>query len=183
MAKWASSRSKVIELKKFVYENELTSWMIDKSDWLIPADGPLAKPYFTLGQSMWDEQVIGLGSASLYGKEHPIAVSATQGALMLHTLFAEDELVPGAEISAGGFEGVIAKEANLTREFIRLKKGHLESGDLVNKSRECQMVYIDALALGKIAEAPEQEPAPVPSLDYAVLVAEAIEKEKAHANV
>lgn len=86
-------RSSVIQLHKYVKSGEINPRMIDKMYFLIP-NPAIGEPYGLLYQGLAKLKAAGIGSQTLWGKEHPCAVIANQefGVLMLATLHLYEDL-------------------------------------------------------------------------------------------
>src|SRR4051812_29167477 len=90
-------RSPVIDLTKFVKAGEITQKMIEKTYFLLPNPN-LGDTYGVFYQALAQAKRVGVGVQTLWGKEHPCAVLAAEGVLMMWTLHIyEDLLVPDFE--------------------------------------------------------------------------------------
>ena len=129
-------RSATIELKKFVPLDQIKNVMIEKHYFLIP-NKTITDPYGLLYQGLAETRRAGLGSQTLWGKEHPCAVFASSdyegGVLMMATLRLAEDLV------SPDFSAPIPDQTymDLTRLAIQTLSTDLDpSADLVSRSRQ-----------------------------------------------
>lgn len=158
-----------ITLKKFVKATQIHPVMINKIYWLIPSDTPiLAKGYSVLYQALAETKTVGIGSQTLWGKEHPCAIIPNQdytvvptppgGTLQMLTLHVAEDLIP-PDFSAG-IPG--RAEKKLAKDIIASMMGELvPSEDLVSGTRERMLELIAAKIEGREA-AIEKKPQPEP---------------------
>jgi DNA end-binding protein Ku len=162
MAQVKPERVPVIELNKFVKAASIKPTMIEKHYFLQPSDmAPLADPYGQLYSALTKLKVAGVGTQTLWGKEHPCAVVSSQdypqgGVLMMLTLaLAEDLAVPDFSAPIPSKERIASAQAAvaaLTDEF-------RPEEDLVSKSRELMEDAITAKIEGReIAPVAPQKP-------------------------
>lgn len=150
------ARSADITIRKFVKAAELKPMMVANHHFLIPNE-TVNVAYGILYQALLELKAVGIGTQTLWGKEHPCAVAANQdfpghGVLLMHTLNVFEDLVepdftapiPSRE------EKKVAKEliASYTDEFDPVE-------DLVSRSRDLMQELISAKVEGR--ELPEQE--------------------------
>lgn len=99
MANVKPDREPVIVLKKFVKATSIKPVMVDKHYFLKPSEmAALADPYGQLYSALAKLKVAGVGTQTLWGKEHPCAIVANQdyasgGVLMMLTLMLAEDLV------------------------------------------------------------------------------------------
>lgn len=141
-------QSPEISIRKFVKATELQPLMIASHNFLVPNQNVNAA-YGLLYQTLVELKQVGIGTHTLYGKEHPCAVAANQdyesGVLILHTLNVFEDLnvpdfvapIPSRE------EKKTAKEliGTYTAEFV-------PSEDLISVSREEMRAVIAAKIAG-----------------------------------
>lgn len=143
-------RLPTIELKKFVKVTELKPVMIDKHYFLIP-NKTLTDSYGLLYQSLAELKVAGIGTQSLWGKEHPCAVVANRdypegGVLMMQTL------VPAEDLVDPDFAAPIPKASakKLAKEVVTSMTQELSlDADLANESRSRIFAAISAKVEGR----------------------------------
>lgn len=164
LTQFSMGRERLIKLNKFVDAKTIDPLMVEKTYFLGPND-KLHLPYELLSVAMMEAKVAGIGKASLWGKEYPIAVVSDDGVLRLLMLFCADELVSDAEIAAMVNLDVPLEELGMAQQFIEMKRGMLDIGeDLVSDSRQKALLYLAAKAQGATMEPPEVEPEPTVTL-------------------
>jgi DNA end-binding protein Ku len=156
----APGRSPVIRLSKFVKATEIRPVMIDKHYFLIP-NRHQDEGYGLLYQALAATKEAGLGTQTLWGKEHPCAVVASQdypegGVLMMQTLkIAEDLVVP--DFSAPIPSRELKK---LAKELVLASTGSLNPEvDLESASRQTLHAAITTKIEGKELSFPSNEEA------------------------
>lgn len=167
LAELMPPRDPTVKIKKFVRITDIKPTMIADKYWLIPNDLPrLAEAYGTLYQALAETKRAGLGSHSLWGKEHPCAIVPIQdyisgGVLQMQVFHVfEDVIVPDFSAPIPGRE-----EKKMAKQIIEMGSGDLdEPNDLVSESRTRLQQMISARLEGKeIPAAPA--PAPAPEVD------------------
>lgn len=156
MARIVPERSPEIALRKFVKAAELKPLMVASHNFLVPNKSVNAG-YGLLYQTLAELKAVGIGSHTLYGKEHPCAISANQdfpgqGVLMLHSLNVfEDLAVPDFTTPIPSRE-----EKKTAKELIGTYMQPLvPSEDLVSSSRQTTQEFLALKIAG--AELPEAE--------------------------
>ena len=158
-------KSSLIEISKFVPQEEITATMIERSYFLGP-DKSLVEPYELISAVLLGQGVAGLGYATLWKKEFPVAVEAGDGGiLMLRYLFCSDELRSGAEMVASLKATVDPEYVELAEMFVAKKRGHIDADDLRPHARERLTSYLEAKAAGKTIVAPDPVPEPKPTIN------------------
>lgn len=147
----SAGRSRTISLSKFVPVSEVVPWMIEKTYWLTPNE-TLHAPYDLLAKALDELNVCGVGRATLWGKEVPVAIDSMDGVLMLMLLYCEDEMVnftrPEMPVDDASLE--------LAKMWIEGRVNELLPADLTSESRREALSYIEAKANGQAL--PERKP-------------------------
>lgn len=148
-------RAKVITIDKFVPFDQIDDLTYDKTYWLDPNENPaLATPYALLAWAMTEEQVVGIGTQSLWGKESPCAVWVhPSGALAFSTIHCAEDVVSSAEI--------VAKLPILDERFME------KAVELVSASREDLVPEEDLVSPGRVRVA-EYVNSVVAGIDFTV---------------
>jgi DNA end-binding protein Ku len=88
--------TKTIEISGFVHEGEIDPVFYDRSYWLVPKgteEGPV-RAYHLLASAMGKGEHVALGSLVIHSREHPVAIRAREGRLLLSTMLFSHEVRP-----------------------------------------------------------------------------------------
>lgn len=138
----SAERSRMIELAKYVPVGEITPLMIERTYWLTPNE-TLHAPYDLMARALEDLGMAGVGKATLWGKEVPVAVDSQDGVLMLMLLYCADEMVAYERDPDIWVEPDALMLAKL---FIEMRADELSADDLTSESRRRALEYIEAKA-------------------------------------
>lgn len=170
-------RSKLIQVRKFVPEREVDPLFISKTYYLMP-NATIPKAYEILATAMEKSKKVAVGTAVLWGKEHPCMISAIEGVLSLHMLFCASEVVSPAPI-VERFKGVSKEEVGLGVDLIEaLTQPIIPELDFVSQSAETVDEYLLAKAQGLSAELPSYTEQPELSKDVLDTLKESIQAAK-----
>lgn len=137
--------TKEIVISKFVPRNQLLAPMASEHYFLIPGDvGKHA--YSILYRAMSRSKLVALGSEWLFQrKEHPCAVVAINGLLMLQVLHVADDLVePDFAAEVLGSDKHTREEIEFAEALIGTMTGELNLDDLVSGQRKRKEALIAA---------------------------------------
>lgn len=159
-------RSEVIRIKKCITYSDLDELYVDKSYVLKPAS-VLARPYQLLANALGEKEAVGLGSAALWGKEHPIMIySRESGVLVMSMLYCHDELAD-ADVEVPSVFGLVPEEeqelaniwvATMIRDFNPQE-------DLATAQRKLTDEYLASLIQEEKFTLPSKGPEPMPTVD------------------
>jgi DNA end-binding protein Ku len=138
-----------IDVTKFVLYEELDLTMLASQYYLVP-DKVVPGRYGVLYQVLTTMRAAGIGSTTIWGKEHPIAVYPHGGVLMLATLNLHEDLVEP------DFTAPVPSKAALA-EFkprVLALMGHLDPEDLESESRRRKNDLIAARSDGPTTDPP-----------------------------
>jgi DNA end-binding protein Ku len=119
--------TKTIEISGFVHEGEIDPVFYDRSYWLVPKgteEGPV-RAYHLLASAMGKGEHVALGTLVIHSREHPVAIRAREGRLLLSTmLFSHEvrslgdlELPDQAAARTEVVEGAVAIVGELAADF------------------------------------------------------------------
>jgi DNA end-binding protein Ku len=119
--------TKTIEISGFVHEGTIDPVFYDRSYWLIPKgseEGPVRAYHLLVGSMSKGEQVA-LGALVIHSREHPVAIRAREGRLLLSTLLFSHEIrsLDDLELPDGGrarpeaVQGAVAIVQELATDF------------------------------------------------------------------
>lgn len=176
LTKIAAERDKVIQLRKFVPYDQVPELQVEKSYLLAPNE-KLSAPYSLISESLTRNSVVGIGPSSLWGKESPCMVWATEsGSLALSMLFCHDEVTKEDEIVSVLGKGVTEEMQELADQFVGLHIANLEpEKDLVSVTRDLIDEYISAKVQGLDYEIADPSVAPEVTIDINEMLRKSIE--------
>ena len=133
----ALQRSRSIELLRFVDLAEVDPVYFDRAYYLSPADDDVARwPYVLLLETLRETGMAAVGRFVLWGRDNLCLVRASDGALVLETLyFAEDVRSPDEISDAVGDVEVKAEELAIARQLVESLAGSFSPEDFVNEHR------------------------------------------------
>lgn len=86
--------TKTIEVSGFAHEGEIDPVLYDRSYWLVPKggeEGPV-RAYHLLVGAMGKGAHVALGALVIHSREHPVAIRAREGRLLLSTMLFSHEI-------------------------------------------------------------------------------------------
>ncbi|MGH3143030.1 MAG: Ku protein, partial [Gaiellales bacterium] len=148
--------SRAIDIKSFVPADEVDPIYYDRTYFLVPASaGAQRRPYVLLLEAMRDTKTAALGSFVLAGKEKLALIRVRDDALVLETLFVEEDVYSDAEIEeAVGDVKTKKQEVALALQVIDSLAGEFDPKELVSEYRR----DLQALLEEKLAGAPPAKP-------------------------
>jgi DNA end-binding protein Ku len=165
----SDTTSRAIDIRAFVPAAAVDPIYYDRTYFLVPASaGAQRRPYVLLLEAMRETQTAALGSFVLAGKEKLALIRVRDDALVLETLFVEEDVFSDAEIEEA-VEDVKTKkqEVALALQVIDSLAGEFDPKELVSEYRR----DLQALLEEKLAGAPpakpevEEEEAEAPVID------------------
>lgn len=170
----AAPRSDQIVISKFVDEGVLTPFFVEKNYFLIPNE-KLLRPYEIVADALVATGTCGIGTATLWKKEYPVAVVASEDrVLFLLLLFCADEVRSPVEISSMLRHDVTVQEAEMMRFIVEHMKSEASVEDLRSESRDRLMALIEQKTLGDEAVMPTPAKPPEPTVDYMAALKETV---------
>ena len=166
----ALQRSRSIELLRFVELTEVDPVFFDRAYYLAPAEDDVARrPYVLLLDALRETGMAAVGRFVLWGRENLCLVRASDGALVLETLyFAED--VRSVDEIRDAVNGVDVKDDELAvaRQLVESLAGSFTPEDFVNEHRAQIRAMLESKRDGEeiiVAEEVEQPAAVIDIMD------------------
>ena len=166
----ALQRSRSIELLRFVELTEVDPVFFDRAYYLAPAEDDVARrPYVLLLEALRETGMAAVGRFVLWGRENLCLVRASDGALVLETLyFAED--VRSVDEIRDAVNGVDVKDDELAvaRQLVESLAGSFTPEDFVNEHRAQIRAMLESKRDGEeiiVAEEVEQPAAVIDIMD------------------
>ena len=160
--------SRAIDIRSFVPATTVDPIYYDRTYFLIPASaGAQRRPYVLLLEAMRETQTAALGSFVLAGKEKLALIRVRDDALVLETLFVEEDVYSDAEIEEA-VEDVKTKkqEVALALQVIDSLAGVFDPKELVSEYRRDLQALLEEKLAGAPPEKPEvEEEAEAPVID------------------
>ena len=161
----ALQRSRSIELLRFVELAEVDPVFFDRAYYLSPTEDEVARrPYVLLLEALRGTGMAAVGRFVLWGRENLCLVRASDGALVLETLyFAED--VRSADEIREAVSGIDVKddELSIARQLVGSLAGSFTPDDFVNEHREQIRAMLESKRDGEeiVVAAEVEQPAAV----------------------
>ena len=159
--------SRAIEITRFVKADDVDPIYFDRTYFLVPAGTEAQRrPYALLLEAMKESKVAALGSFVLAGKEKLSLIRAKGDALVLETLFVNEDVKSPDEIEeAVASVEVRGPELDLARQIIASLQGPFDPEELRSEYRSSLRELLKAKLEGHELEVPEQKPAETPVID------------------
>jgi DNA end-binding protein Ku len=159
--------SRAIDITRFVPVDEVDPVWFDRTYFLVPASAPAQRrPYVLLLEAMRESGTAALGRFILRGSENLCLIRPKGEALVLETMFVEEDVHSQAEIDeAVGETEVKEPEMALARQVIDSLVGDFDPSELTSDYRRDMRAMLEAKLAGQEISVPEPEPeAPVVDL-------------------
>jgi len=133
----ALQRSRSIELLRFVELADVDPVFFDRAYYLSPADDDVARrPYVLLLEALRETGMAAVGRFVLWGRENLCLVRASDGALVLETLYFAEDVRSADEIRDAVSEiEVKDDELSVARQLVESLAGSFTPEDFVNEHR------------------------------------------------
>jgi DNA end-binding protein Ku len=176
--------SRSIDITRFVPLDDVDPVWFDRTYFLVPASAPAQRrPYVLLLEAMRETGTAGLGRFIIRGSEHLCLIRPKGDALVLETMFINEDVHSQAEIDEAVEETEVKEpELVLARQVIDSLAGEFDPSELTSEYRRDLRAMLEAKLGGEEISVPEPEPeAPVVDLMEALRrsVAELSEKDEA----
>ncbi len=176
----ALQRSRSIELLRFVDLSEVDPVYFDRAYYLAPSDDDVARrPYVLLLDALRETGMAAVGRFVLWSRENLCLVRASEGALVLETLyFAED--VRSADEIRDAVSGVEVKEDELAvaRQLVESLAGTFAPEEFVNEHRAQIRAMLEAKRDGEEIVVAEEAAEPAPVIDIMDALKESLARAK-----
>jgi DNA end-binding protein Ku len=163
----AADSSRTIDITSFVRAEEVDPIWFDRTYYLVPAGAEAQRrPYVLLLEAMKEEGVAALGTFVLAGKEKLCLIRPKGEALVLETLFVQEDVKASDEIDeAVGASEVREPELALAKQIIAGLAAEFEPAELRSEYRASLREMLEAKLEGRELEAPEPAPVETPVVD------------------
>jgi DNA end-binding protein Ku len=158
----APEKSRDIDLRLFVPQDDVSPMYFERSYFLTPADKS-TKAYRLLAETMERKQRVGIATFVMRGKEHLVAIFSEHGILRAETLRFADEIRTPQQI--GLSKKGRAKPAAVRRLESGIKKSEkrtIDTKELRDQYAEAMMALIEKKSARRkgVVESPGAEPRP-----------------------
>lgn len=154
--------TKTIEISGFVHEGEIDPVFYDRSYWLVPKgteEGPV-RAYHLLASAMSKGEHVALGTLVIHSREHPVAIRAREGRLLLSTMLFSHEVRPLEDLELPD-EGLARAEAvDEAVAIIGELASDFHPAGYHDRNRKRLQAIIDRKSKGEPIEPPPAPPAP-----------------------
>jgi len=168
---------KSIQVLGFVSREEIGPLFYDKSYFLGP-DEASVKPFELLRQALVRTDKVAIAQATLWKKEHLVALRPLEGGIVLSLLYYKDEVKESPPVPQTRPLVIIDDELNLAMELIGKLTMEFDPGKYKDRYREALLAMIEAKVEGKeITIPPPSEVSPTVDLMAALKASlEAVKK-------
>lgn len=163
IAKVTPKTSKTMEVLEFVKLDDVDPVYFDASYHLAPDGEAGEKPYHLLTRALEEEQHVAIAKMIRSGREYTVCIRPSGGALMLHTLFYDDEVRSVEGVEPGSVE-IGEQELDLGRMFVQRLAAEWEPSKYHDTYRRALEDLVKAKSEGRETVALPAEAAP-PALD------------------
>jgi DNA end-binding protein Ku len=155
--------SKTIDLESFVDADEIDRLYFEKPYYVAPDGEVAAETYHVITRAMADKGRVGLGRVVISTREHPVAVEPHDGALLLTTLRAANEVRQPEKIEE---DGEVSDEAvSLASMIIDKRSGRFTPKAFHDRYQDALRSLVEAKAKGRKIPLPQSiEPTKVVDL-------------------
>src|SRR6476646_1918521 len=159
-------KTKSIDIEDFVNLDQIDPLYFDKPYYLVPDTGG-AKPYALLVQAMKESGMVAIARMVLRTKEYLVALRAVGDAIVLETLYYNDEVVDPDELEGIPHDvDVSDRELKIARQLIESLATEFEPEQYRDEYRERVLELIEKKAEGQeiVLQPQTEEPAQVVDL-------------------
>lgn len=123
----APPTASTMEILQFVPASEVDPLYLESSYYVAPEEA-VSKPYVLLLQAMSDTRRQAVAKIAMHGREHIVILRPSQGMLVLHTMYFEDELQRSNAPSISAAKQSSPKEIELAKTLISKLSGPFKPG-------------------------------------------------------
>ena len=140
--------AKAMEILEFVQAEEVDPVYFESSYYLVPEEAG-KRPYALLVRAMEESGYLAIAKLTMHNREYTVILRPTQGGLMLHTMFYQDEIRKVEQF--GETAGIQVKEAEVkvAHQLIEALAGRFEPGKYFDTFEENVKKLIQARLEGK----------------------------------
>jgi DNA end-binding protein Ku len=145
--------SKTIDLESFVDADEIDRLYFEKPYYVAPDGEVAAETYHVITRAMADKGRVGLGRVVISTREHPVAVEPHDGALLLTTLRAANEV---RQPETNGEDEEVSDEAvGLASMIIDKRSGRFNPKAFHDRYQDALRALVEAKAKGRKLPPPQ----------------------------
>ncbi len=157
-----------VELLGFVDAEEINPLFLDKTYFLGPGKGG-EKAYELLRRTLEEEGKVGLGKVAIRTREHLAAVRSVDGALVMQTLYYDDEVRSTDEIpDLPKNVRVAPAEKKMAEQLVGSMATGFEPGEYKSEYKQALAKLVKAKLAGRPLAEPEEAPRKVIDLQEAL---------------
>jgi DNA end-binding protein Ku len=146
---------------QFVRDQEVDPIYFESSYYVAP-DETVSKPYELFLQALTETRYEAIAKVTMHNREHTVVIRATDGGLLLHTLFYPNELRAANRPDVKSGKKASGKEVTLAKSLIQHLAGPFKPQELHDTYRENVERLIEQKRKGqKITTTPQPRKAPV----------------------
>ncbi len=156
--------TKTIEISGFVHEGEIDPVFYDRFYWLIPRgseEGPV-RAYHLLADAMSRGAHVALGALVIHSSEHPVAIRAREGRLLLGTMLFSHEIRPLDDLELPNAAAADAQAVQSAVAIVQELASDFQPGRYHDRNRRRLQAIIERKSKGE-----QIEPAPEPAVPAA----------------
>lgn len=168
--------AKTMEVQEFVDLAEVDPVYYEASYYTVPESAG-EKAYYLLCKAMQDTGFAGLAKIVLHQREHIAILRPSQGGIMLHTLYYQDEVRAVEDYGHPEKVALGDKELEMARLFIQTLAAPFDISKYQDQYRENLKKLIAAKAQGQEMVV-EAAPPPAPVLDLMAALKASLERQK-----
>jgi DNA end-binding protein Ku len=154
--------TKTIEISGFVHEGEIDPVLYDRSYWLVPRgseEGPV-RAYHLLMAAMDKGEHVALGALVIHSREHPVAIRAREGRLLLSTMLFSHEVRSLDDLELPDVDSVRAEAVSGAVAIVGELAADFQPARYHDRNRRRLQAVIERKSKGEQIEAPPEAPAP-----------------------
>lgn len=171
------SKTKTIDIKRFVKEDEIESIYFEKPYYLEPDKGA-AKPYALLHRALTESKEVGVAKFVLRNREHLGAIKPVGGVIVLNQLRFENEIRKPAGLDLPDTKAADKAEVEMALKLIEQLTAKFKPKDFKDSYREEIEAVITAKAKGKTIKVKGKEPQPTAVKDLMATLRKSLETER-----
>lgn len=158
LEKIAPPTAKVMEILQFVKAAEVDPLFFEKSYYVAPEE-EVSKPYALLMKAMAETGQDAIAKVAMHGREHIVILRPMQGAIVLHTIYYEEELHEANKtpVNGGSFN---KREVDLAKQLIHSLSAPFDPSQYKDQYRENIERMIEQKREGRKITAARQPKAP-----------------------
>jgi len=147
LKKIAPKTATTMEVLQFVASDEVDPLLFESSYYVAP-DEKVSKPYSLFVTALSDTKRDAIAKISMHNREHVVLIRPTEGSLVLHTLYYQDELHKANKVEAPKTR-FSSKELDMAKSLVEHLTGKFKLGEFHDTYRDNVERMIEEKAKGK----------------------------------